>query len=140
MLFLTLGIHAQTLVVNGTDNGSQSINWTNDYWQTTYIVYLFNDAHTTILHTWSGPDLSPYFGALNTPANQNPIFTMYCPFSISGYPVPDISNQNFKVLVGCKRYSVDRLTFVCGFEKFSSWMNTSQLLGTFYVTGTLIDP
>ncbi len=135
------GVKSQVpMTVAGWDQGSTLLA-IGDYWTVTYIVKLYNNAHTEPpIQVWQGSlNLSPcvyspiYYNGRNNP------FTQYCPFTMNP-AIPDIANPNFRVLVGVKRWSVALSDYVCGYEKYSGWMNSAGLLSPFTVSGILVDP
>jgi hypothetical protein len=134
LLCLAFSVKSQKLYVSGTDNGNPSPD-NLDYWEITYVVVQYNTAHTSIIATWQGDQLNPSVHPLNCYSASS--FNELCPFTISGN-LPDIGTPDFRVLVSVKRYYFLGLTYLCGYQSFSGWMDEYDLLHTpFYVSGTL---
>jgi hypothetical protein len=137
-LCITVGVKSQVnMTVNGLDQGTVTLIQ-NDYWTISYVLKQYNDAHTQVIAVWQGSNLNPAVCSLTYNGSNNP-FSKNCSFTTSP-SIPDISNANFRVLVGVKRYSINLGDYVCGFEKYSGWMNTAGLASGFAVSGVLVDP
>jgi hypothetical protein len=124
----------QTMTINAYDAQTNPALKPGDTYEASWVVFQYNTAHTAIIQTWQG------YSQLNPPLHiwtwqailGNPWSEPNISFTISSPLLPLIYTQDFRVLLGVKRSAGG--TIVAGDQRYSGWMNTSQLTGSFSIT------
>ena len=119
--------HGQQMTVNGYDAANPK---TGDEYELTWMVKLYNDAHTDVISFWESSDLSISNNSYQYPGSN--LWSFFQPFSIiGGANVPVIQEANFQVTCCVKRRQSGEI--VAGGQGFSTFLTTAQLIGSFSV-------
>jgi len=123
----------QSMTINADDVGTPALK-VGDTYEASWIVFQYNTAHTSIIQTWQGYNQlnPPLYGWPWQTSDGNPWSKPMPTFYISNPLLPLIYTQDFRVLLGVKRLA-GGTTIVAGDQRYSGWMNTSQLTGSFSV-------
>jgi hypothetical protein len=132
MLSISAMSFGQSMTINAYDAGSPALA-SGDTYEASWVVFQYNTAHNSIIQTWQGysqlspaTDLWAWYPLYGNPWSHLTTFTIYNP------SLPLITTQDFEVLLGVKRHK-NGGTIVAGDQRYSGWMNTSQLTGSFSV-------